>query len=131
MCWPQPQYRSTVSCTHHTVITLQFSLICRAILHGVGAANDPDKIDNYNKARAFPIAYSADDDPEVVNEMKIAVEELREGNDKDKNEQEMLSDESSEESGEDEWEDNKDGSKGQSKKKRFFSVDKMCFATLC
>ena len=89
--------------------------------------DDPDKIDNYNKARAFPIAYSADDDPEVADEMRIAAAELKEGDgDKDDNEHEISSDESSDESDKDEWEEDEDGSQGQLKKKKFSSVDKVC-----
>lgn len=90
-------------------------LRCRAILHSTGAANHPDKIDNYNKAHAFPIAYSADDDPEVVDEMKIVAAELKKGNDNNNDKAEMSSDESSGDSGESdegEWEGDEDGGEG-------------------
>jgi hypothetical protein len=39
----------------------------RAILHNVGAVDNLDKIDNYNKAHTLPITYLADDDPEMVD----------------------------------------------------------------
>jgi hypothetical protein len=102
----------------------------RAILHGIGAAEDPDVTDNYNKARAFPIAYSADDDPEVVDEMNIAAAELKEGNENDEDPQEISSDESSEESDTDEWEDNEDSREGQVKTKKFSCVDKVRCVTI-
>jgi hypothetical protein len=88
---------------------------CRAILHGTGVTDNPDKIDNYIKACAFPITYSVDDDPEVMDEMKIAVAELKGGNNNDNDEAEMSSDKSSDRSDEDEWEEDEDGSEGRSK----------------
>jgi hypothetical protein len=41
----------------------------RGIFSGMGIADDPDVNDYYTKARGFPITYSPDDDPEVVEEM--------------------------------------------------------------
>ena len=86
----------------------------RAIFHGLGIADDPDEIDYYEKARAFPIVYLADDDPEVIEEMKVAAAELKDGGDNsDENEIEDSSgspsddstDGSEGESAEDEWVD--------------------------
>ena len=45
----------------------------------MGIADDPDIDDYYTRARGFPIAYSPDDDPEVVEEMHIAAAELKKG----------------------------------------------------
>jgi hypothetical protein len=53
----------------------------RAIYFGLGCADDPDVDDYYNKARAFPIIYNPDEDPEVIEEMKIAESELNGGSD--------------------------------------------------
>ena len=47
----------------------------------MGFADDPDVDDYYTRARGFPIAYSPDDDPEVVEEMRIAAAELKKGGD--------------------------------------------------
>jgi hypothetical protein len=47
----------------------------------MGIADDPDVDDYYTRARGFPIAYSPDDDPEVVEEMRIAAAELKKGGD--------------------------------------------------
>src|SRR6202051_1711406 len=126
MCWSWSKHWSTVSPTAYLSIS-EILPRCRAILHGVGAMDDPDKIDNYNKACAFPIAYSADNDPEVLNEMRIAATELKEGDsDKDDNEHKISSDESSDELDKDEWEEDEDGSGGRLKKKKFSSIDKVC-----
>ena len=40
-------------------------------------ADDPDIDNYYTRARSFPITYSPDDDPEVVEEMHIAAAELK------------------------------------------------------
>ena len=54
-----------------------------------------------------------DDDPEVVNEMRIAATELKEGDsDKDDNEHKISGDKSSDESHRDKWEEDEDGSEG-------------------
>ena len=45
----------------------------------MGIADDPDIDDYYTRARGFPIAYSPDDNPEVVEEMRIAAAELKKG----------------------------------------------------
>ena len=63
----------------------------------------------------------------MVNEMRIAATELKEGDsDKDDDEHEISSDESSDESDKDKWEEDEDGSEGQLKKKKFSSIDKVC-----
>ena len=38
----------------------------------MGIADDPDIDDYYTKAHGFPITYSPDNDPEVIEEMHIA-----------------------------------------------------------
>ena len=43
----------------------------------MGIADDPDVNDYYTRACGFPIAYSPDNDPEVVEEMCIAAAELK------------------------------------------------------
>src|ERR1700692_593099 len=55
--------------------------VVRAIYSGMGIADDPDIDDYYSRARGFPITYSPDDDPEVVEEMRIAAAELKKGSD--------------------------------------------------
>ena len=52
----------------------------------MGIADDPDVDDYYTRAPGFPIAYSPDDDPEVVEEMRIAAAELKKGGDNSKDE---------------------------------------------
>jgi hypothetical protein len=84
------------------------------IFHGLRITDDPDEIDYYEKARAFPIVYSPDDNPEVIEEMKVVAAELKDGGDNsDENEIEDSSgspsedstDSSEGESAEDEWVD--------------------------
>ena len=53
----------------------------RAIYSGLGYTDDPDVDDYYDRARGFPITYSPDNDPEVVEELKIAEAELKHGSD--------------------------------------------------
>jgi len=53
--------------------------ITRAIYYGLGCANNPDVDDYYDRAHGFPIVYSPDEDPEVIEEMKIAEAELQGG----------------------------------------------------
>jgi hypothetical protein len=55
--------------------------VVRAIYSGMGIADDPDIDDYYSRARGFPLTYSPDDDPEVVEEMRIAAAELKKGSD--------------------------------------------------
>jgi hypothetical protein len=45
----------------------------------LGCADDPDVDDYYDRARGFPIVYSPDEDPEVIEEMKVAEAELKDG----------------------------------------------------
>ena len=99
----------------------------RSILHGVGAAKDPDFVDYYNKARAFPIVYSASQDPEVIDEIKIAAAELKDGGNRGKLEDATSGDETSEESDEGNAANRVDeDEQEQSKKKKvFFCVDKV------
>ena len=130
MCWTWSQYRSAVgSISYHNYLDAHINMF-RAILHGIGAADNPDVTDNYNKARAFPIAYSADDDPEVVDEMNIAAVELKEGNEEDEDRQETSSDESSDDEDMDKWEDDEDSREGRAKDKRFSCVDKVRCVTI-
>jgi len=35
----------------------------------MGAAEDPDVKDYYDKSRSFPLTYSPEDDPEVIKDM--------------------------------------------------------------
>jgi len=51
----------------------------RGIYYGLGCAKDPDVDNYYEQACAFPMVYSPDEDPEVVEEMKIAEVELKGG----------------------------------------------------
>ena len=108
----------------------------------MGIADDPDIDDYYTKARGFPITYSPDDDPEVIEEMCIAEAELKKGGD-DSEDEDMEGaggesssedDTTSEEDGEvgaedwvDEGEEAEESSAGQSKCKCkvLLSVDKV------
>jgi len=53
----------------------------RAIYAGMGIADAPDVDAYYPKARGFPITYSPEDDPEVIEEMRITAAELKKGGD--------------------------------------------------
>jgi hypothetical protein len=53
--------------------------VVRAIYSGMGIADDPDIDNYYSRACGFPVTYSPDDDLEVVEEMCIAVAELKRG----------------------------------------------------
>src|ERR1700723_1586715 len=62
----------------------------------MGAAEDPDVDDYYNKSREFPLTYSPEEDPEVIEEMRVAAAELERGeNDSEGEEDGNESDESS------------------------------------
>ncbi len=100
--------------------------IRRAILHVVGSAEDPDEVDYYTHTRGFPIAYTPDDDPEVVDEMKIAAIELNDGKD-DVSEDESTADESDDEQwvDEDKDDDQEGGGKKKKARKTFSAVDKV------
>jgi hypothetical protein len=109
------------------------TMLFRAIYHGLGCADDPDVDDYYTKARGFPLTYSPDEDPEVIEEMKIAKAELDRGagDEDDEGADEGLSgdSETDDEEGDEndgeiagEWEDESDEADdeddGQPKKKR-------------
>jgi len=49
----------------------------------MGAAEDPDVKDYYDKSRSFPLTYSPEDDPEVIEDMRAAAVELERGGDDD------------------------------------------------
>jgi hypothetical protein len=55
--------------------------VSRGIFSGMGIADDPNVNDYYDKMCGFPIVYSPDEDPEVMEEMHIAVAELKNGGD--------------------------------------------------
>ena len=57
--------------------------VARAIYSGMGIADDPDVNDYYTRVRGFPIT---NDDPEVVEEMRIVAAELKKGGDNSKDE---------------------------------------------
>lgn len=110
----------------------------RAIYCRLGSADNPDVHDYYNKARAFPIVYSPETDPEVIDEMNLAASELKNGEDEEKGENDdvtghgYVSDiESTSEEDEDGWEDeggkvDYDPSASKKKRKQLSSVDKVC-----
>jgi hypothetical protein len=106
----------------------------RAIFSGMGITDDPNVDDYYTKARGFPITYSPDDDPEVVDEMRIAAAELKKGGDDSEDEiiagsTEESSSEDSDDGAVEDWvdEDEEDPTISQAKRKRkiFLSVDKV------
>lgn len=47
----------------------------------MGAAEDPDVEDYYDKSRSFPVTYSPGDDPEVIEDMRVAAAELEASDD--------------------------------------------------
>jgi hypothetical protein len=87
---------------------------------GLGAAEDSGIEDYYTKARGFPIIYSANDDPEVLEDMRAAVAELASGTGSDENfsgsDSESLDSENSENGEEADWEDEEDEDKTPAKK---------------
>ena len=115
----------------------------------MGAAKDPDVDDYYNKSREFPLTYSPEEDPEVIEEMWVTVAELERGeNDSKGKEDGNESDESSASGGssseddgpEEGWEDDddKDGlasTGGQSKRtkgaKTMSVIDKVRTVDFC
>ncbi|KIM71293.1 hypothetical protein PILCRDRAFT_757750 [Piloderma croceum F 1598] len=118
-----------VGCGGHVL-----NISAQAIFSGMGIADDPNVDDYYTKARGFPITYSPDDDPKVVDEMRIAAAELKKGGDDSEDEIiEGSTEESSSEDNDDgaveDWvdEDEEDPTTSQAKCKRkiFSSVDKL------
>jgi len=115
----------------------------------MGAAEDPDVDNYYNKSREFPLTYSPEEDPEVIEEMRVAVAELERGEDDSEcDEDGNNSDESSASGGSDSedngpeegWEDddNDDGlapTSGQSKRtkgaKMMSVIDKVRTVDFC
>jgi hypothetical protein len=120
----------------------------RAIYYGLGCADDPNVDDYYNKSRGFPNTYSPDEDPDVVEEMKIAEAELKRGSgdgtddDADDANQESSSDGSTDDKGGDSGDDNENdwadedeemrdqgldqSEKRKQKQKVLSCVDKVC-----
>ena len=106
----------------------------RAIFLGMEIADDPDVNDYYTKVRGFLITYSPDDDPEVVEEMRIAAAELKKGSDDSENENMEHSTEASSSEDDDDgaieedWMDEVEPTPGQvkCKEKILLSVDKVC-----
>ena len=104
----------------------------------MGAAENPDIDDYYNKSREFPLTYAPKEDPEVVEEMRVAAAELERGeNDSEGEEDDDESDESlasgwsgSEDDGPEEgWEDVDDEPvKGT---KLMSAIDKVCIIDFC
>ena len=114
----------------------------RAIYFGLGCADNPDVDDYYDQARGFPMVYCPDEDPQVVEEMKIAEAELKAGAedvedaDQDSSGEDSTGDEG-EEDGEDDWadvdeiEDDDASSENQPEKQKrkrkvLSCVDKVC-----
>jgi hypothetical protein len=114
----------------------------RAIYFGLGCADDPNVDDYYHQAHGFPMVYSPDEDPEVVEEMRIAKAELKAGADdvedadQDSSSEDSTGDEGDED-GEGDWVDvneiegNDTGSENQPEKqkrrrKMLSCVDKVC-----
>lgn len=86
--------------------------VFRAIYFGLGCADDPDVDDYYSRARGYPITYSPDDDPEVIEEMRIANAELKRGGvdaDEDDGEGEIQDSLSEDSSGDEDGEIDEDG----------------------
>ena len=106
----------------------------RAIYAALGAAPNPDEIDNYEITHGFPLAYVPEEDPEVIDEMKWAKEDVANAGANDDSETEvaesdgMASDESDDEGG---WVDeDADGvaselSSNKKRKKTFTAIDKV------
>ena len=106
----------------------------------MGIADDPDVDDYYTRARGFLIAYSPDNDPEVVEKMCIAAAELKKAGDDSEDEATKDSENSSDDEtasdegeggAEEDWADEDENvgelNPGPSKcKKILSSVDKVC-----
>ena len=99
----------------------------RAIFLGMGIADNPDVNDYYTKVRGFLITYSPDDNPEVVEEMRIVAAELKKGSDDCENENMEGSTEASSSEDDDDgaieedWMDEDELTSGQVKhKEKFF-----------
>jgi len=110
----------------------------------MGIADDPDVDDYYTRARGFPIIYSPDDDPEVIEEMHVAAAELKKGGDDSEHEaggdsdrESSTEDETTSDEGEDcaeeDWVDEDENvgeasagpSKQKRKRKTLLSVDRV------
>jgi len=112
----------------------------RAIYAALGAAPNPDEIDNYEITRGFPLAYVPEEDPEMIDEMKWAKEDTANAGANDDSENEvaesdrMASDESDNEGG---WVDeDADGvtselSSNKKRKKTFTAIDKVRIMLSC
>ena len=66
-------------CNLTNICNLFIIWVFRAIYFGLGCADDPNVKDYYNRAHGFPTTYFSDDDPEVIEEIKIANAELKHG----------------------------------------------------
>lgn len=108
----------------------------------MGAAEDPDIEDYYNKSRSFPLTYSPEDDPEVIEDMWVAVAELERGdvdnsgdgegaNESDDDSSELGSEADSQDDEDEGCEDDKDEggtttqSKGRKRLKMMSVIDKV------
>ena len=107
--------------------------VVRAIHSRMGIADDSDIDDYYSRIHGFPITYSPDDDPDVVEEMHIAAAELKKGGNEGENDvtkgSESLSDDETdsgegEGGAEEDWADEEGLSKHN--QKTLLSVDKVC-----
>ena len=74
----------------------------------MGAAEDPNVNDYYDKSRSFPLMYSPEDDPEVIKDMQVAAAELEKGSNDNNDDGEDGSDDSSELGGKADGQDNGD-----------------------
>jgi hypothetical protein len=102
----------------------------------MGAAENPDFNDYYNKSREFPLTYAPEEDPEVIEEMRVAAAELRRGennsegeeDDEESGESSACEGSSSEDDGPDEgWEDIDDDARHEPMKgaKLMSAIDKV------
>jgi hypothetical protein len=100
----------------------------------MGIGDDPDVNDYYTKARGFPMTYSPEDDPKVMEEMRIAAVELKNGDcdevesvNESSSEDETASEDGREEGVEESWvdEDDEAGEPEMRKRKMLTSIDKV------
>jgi hypothetical protein len=112
------------------------------------AAEDPDIKDYYDKSRSFPLTYSPDDDPKVIEDMRVAAaelerrtgsnndsdedrEDLNESSDDDSERDESSGEADGQDDGDEGWEDDEDEGgtttqlKGRNRSKMISVIDKV------
>jgi len=108
----------------------------RAIYAALGAAPNPDEIDNYEITRGFPLAYVPEEDPEMIDEMKWAKEDTANAGANDDSENEVAESDRMASDDEGGWVDeDADGVTSElssnKRKKTFTAIDKVRIMLSC